>query len=93
MMDPVWQGLLSALIGLYYQCAFFMVNVAGLLGVTYRDANAGLFFVLWPGVTMALGLWVVWNQWVLWRLPRGKAPTNAGREERLHPSHPTGTGG
>ncbi len=42
---------------LYAMCVDFMIRVANGLGVTYRDANALLFFVLWPAVTVALALW------------------------------------
>jgi hypothetical protein len=39
---------------LYAAGVDFMLHAADLLGVTYRDANALLFFVLWPTVTVAL---------------------------------------
>ena len=41
-------------LALYAACVDFMLGAARLLGVTYRDANALLFFVLWPAVTLAL---------------------------------------
>ena len=69
-MEALLTSLLAALIWLYYQCAFFMVNVAGLLGVTYRDSNAALFFILWPLLTLNLIGWVLWNQWQIFRLKR-----------------------
>lgn len=55
---------------LYAACVDFMLHAARLLGVTYRDANALLFFVLWPAVTAALALWVGWQAAALARLRR-----------------------
>lgn len=43
----------------YAACVDFMLRAAELLGVTYRDANALMFFVLWPAVTAALAAVVV----------------------------------
>ena len=36
----------------YAACVDFMLAAAHLAGATYRDANAFLFFVLWPLVTV-----------------------------------------
>jgi hypothetical protein len=36
-------------------------HLADLLDLTYRDANALLFFVLWPAVTVILLGWVCCN--------------------------------
>ncbi len=58
---------------LYEQCVFFVIHLADLLGVTYRDSNALLFFVVWPAVTVLLYGWVTWNGFVLWRLRRRRA--------------------
>jgi hypothetical protein len=44
---------------LYAACVDFMLQAARLFGVTYRDANAFMFFVLWPAVTVALVVVVV----------------------------------
>jgi hypothetical protein len=44
---------------LYAACVDFMIRAANLLGVTYRDTNAFMFFVLWPAVTVALAILVV----------------------------------
>ncbi len=43
----------------YAACVDFMIRGANLLGVTYRDTNAFLFFVLWPAVTVGLALVVM----------------------------------
>ncbi len=55
---------------LYAACVDFMLQSARLLGVTYRDTNAGMFFVLWPAVTVGLGVVVLWQRAALRRLPR-----------------------
>ncbi|MEZ4299607.1 MAG: hypothetical protein R3B70_31955 [Polyangiaceae bacterium] len=39
---------------IYAACVDFMIQAANLLGVTYRDTNALLFFVVWPAVTVVL---------------------------------------
>jgi hypothetical protein len=44
-------------IELYDQCVIFMIHLANLLGVTYRDANAAMFFLLWPATTLTLCGW------------------------------------
>lgn len=46
----------------YAACVDFMLNVARLFGITYRDANALMFFVLWPAVTAALSVVVLWQR-------------------------------
>jgi len=43
----------------YAACVDFMIRAANLLGVTYRDTNAFLFFVLWPAVTVGLSILVL----------------------------------
>jgi hypothetical protein len=41
-------------LGIYCACVDFLLRAAALLGITYRDANALLFFVLWPMTTLVL---------------------------------------
>jgi len=41
-------------VAIYAACVDFLLHAASLLHVTYRDANAVLFFVVWPAVTAAL---------------------------------------
>jgi hypothetical protein len=45
----------------YALCVDFELALGKLLGLGYRDVNAGLFFVLWPVVTVAL-IGMVWVQ-------------------------------
>jgi hypothetical protein len=59
-------------LAIYAACVDFMVHAANLAGVTYRDANAFMFFVLWPLVTVALAVIVVAQRRTLARLRRGK---------------------
>ncbi len=54
----------------YAACVDFMLRTANMLGVTYRDTNAGMFFVLWPAVTAILAAIVVWQRIAIWRLSR-----------------------
>ena len=55
---------------LYGACVDFMLQAAALLGVTYRDANALMFFVLWPVVTVVLLGVVIWQGVLLRRARR-----------------------
>lgn len=41
---------------IYAACVDFMLQLAALLHISYRDANALLFFVVWPLVTALLAL-------------------------------------
>lgn len=58
----------------YAACVDFMLHAARLTGTTYRDANAFLFFVLWPAVTLALIAIVAWQAWRLRRCVTRPAP-------------------
>lgn len=55
-------------VAIYAACVDFMIRAAALAGATYRDANAFMFFVLWPAVTVALVVVVAWQAVVLRRL-------------------------
>jgi hypothetical protein len=63
-------------LAIYAACVDFMVHAANLTGTTYRDANAFMFFVLWPLVTAALAVIVIAQGRRLRRLRRraGAAP-------------------
>ncbi|MDI1446300.1 hypothetical protein [Polyangium sp. 6x1] len=67
-------------IAIYAACVDFMIRAAALVGATYRDANAFMFFVLWPAVTAALLAVVAWQAVVLRRLRRRvQTAPNSGR--------------
>ncbi len=59
--------ILRAGLAVYAACVDFMLQLARLLHVTYRDANALLFFVVWPAVTLGLAVVVAWQQVLLRR--------------------------
>jgi hypothetical protein len=52
----------------YAACVDFLLHAAHLLGITYRDANALLFFVIWPLTTVALAGAVLWQRRTLHKL-------------------------
>ncbi len=54
-------------LAIYAACVDFMLQAAALFGVTYRDTNAFMFFVLWPVVTLVLLALVLWQRWRLRR--------------------------
>jgi hypothetical protein len=54
----------------YCACVDFMLHAARLFGFTYRDANALLFFVVWPAVTIALVAVVLWQRSTVKKLER-----------------------
>ena len=39
---------------IYIACTDFLLAVSHIFGISYRDANALLFFIIWPIVTIAL---------------------------------------
>ena len=39
---------------IYAACVDFLLQASSLIGISYRDANSILFFVLWPFVTLVL---------------------------------------
>lgn len=45
---------IAVLSAIYLACVDFMLAAANLFHVTYRDANAFMFFILWPVVTVLL---------------------------------------
>lgn len=62
-------GALRALgVGIYAACVDFMINLAALLGMTYRDSNALVLLVGMPLVTIALFLVALWQRIALRKL-------------------------
>lgn len=62
----------------YAACVDFMLRAAEGLHITYRDANAAMFFLLWPAVTLLLGGIVIWQRAAL-RRARARLPQAATR--------------
>lgn len=60
-----------AALAVYAACVDFMLRIATIFGVTYRDANAAMFFLLWPAVTVTLVVVVLRQRRELARL-RGR---------------------
>lgn len=46
--------MIDAATTLYAACTDFILAVSHVCGVSYRDANALLFFVVWPALTLGL---------------------------------------
>lgn len=54
---------------IYAACVDFMLNLAALLGVTYRDSNALVLLIGFPLTTLVLATICVWQRIRLARLP------------------------
>lgn len=59
-------------LAIYAACVDFLLRAAEHLHITYRDANAALFFLLWPVVTLLLLGLVAAQALVLRRARRSK---------------------
>jgi hypothetical protein len=62
--------MMALALAAYCACVDFMLHAARLFGFTYRDANALLFFVVWPAVTVGLVAVVLWQRATLRKLER-----------------------
>lgn len=62
----------SVALAIYASCVDFMLRAAVVLHITYRDANAAMFFLLWPIVTGLLVL-IVGAQALLLQRARRRA--------------------
>ena len=60
-------------LAVYAACVDFLLRVSGWLHITYRDANAAMFFLLWPLVTGILVLLIAGQGLWLWRRKRALA--------------------
>lgn len=78
MGEELGRALEAAGTWLYWQCTDFMINSAEMFGVTYRDTNSFMFFVLWPAVTVLLLGTAFWQARALRRL-------NQKRRRRARP--------
>ncbi len=55
---------------IFDQCAFLLVMLADLLGMTYKAINVWIFAVIWPVLTLALSAVVVLQRLKIRRLLR-----------------------
>lgn len=51
----------------YAACVDFMLNLAALLGITYRDSNALILILGFPLTTLALAVVCGWQRYALSR--------------------------
>lgn len=70
-------------LAVYAACVDFELALGKLLGVGYRDVNAGLFFVIWPVVTVALALIVALQGRTLRRLAAEQTSRERSKKARL----------
>jgi hypothetical protein len=64
------EGLGKLGFAIYAACVDFMLNLASLLGITYRDANALVLLVGFPLTTSGLFTVCLWQRWQIRRLRR-----------------------
>jgi hypothetical protein len=69
-------------LAVYAACVDFLLRVAGWLQITYRDANAALFFLLWPAVTGILLVLVCGQGLWLARRERAQAKSRVGAQQK-----------
>jgi hypothetical protein len=43
---------------LYDWCVLLLVDAARYLGISYEEINVWLFCLLWPALTVGMGLWI-----------------------------------
>ncbi len=55
-------------LAIYAACVDFMLNLAALTGVTYRDSNALVLLVAFPLTTFALLTVCLWQRFALCRM-------------------------
>ncbi len=68
-------------LAIYAACVDFLLRSAAWLGITYRDANAAMFFLLWPVVTCLLLLLVMGQGCLLWWRGRRRLSKVAATDE------------
>lgn len=73
-------------LAVYAACVDFLLRVAGWLQITYRDANAALFFLLWPAVTGLLLVLVCGQGLWLARRERAQAKSRVGAQQKTPPA-------
>ena len=49
-------------------CVNVLVYWAGILGITYKEINVWVFVIIWPIVTIIMGIVIVWQRRLIHRL-------------------------
>ncbi len=63
-------------------CTDFVINLSNLMGLSYYEINTIIFIILWPLLTVFLGVLLIVQKVRISRLKRRKATTNI--QEYLH---------
>ena len=63
MMDSVFDA-----------CVQILLTLAGWTGLTYKEINVWIFVLIWPVVTLMMGIWIVFLQLRIRRFSRGRDP-------------------
>ena len=53
-------------------CVRILLDLAGWTGLTYKEINVWIFVILWPVVTLVMGMWIVLLQIRIRRNLRGR---------------------
>lgn len=48
-------------------CVNVLVYWAGVLGITYKEINVWVFVIIWPIVTIIMGIIIVWQRLLIRR--------------------------
>ena len=49
-------------------CVNVLVYWAGILGITYKEINVWVFVILWPIVTILMGIIILWQRRIIRQL-------------------------
>jgi hypothetical protein len=52
-------------------CVNVLVYWAGVLGITYKEINVWVFVIIWPIVTIIMGIIIVWQRRLIHKLSTG----------------------
>lgn len=49
-------------------CVNVLVYWAGILGITYKEINVWVFVIIWPIVTIIMGIIILWQRRIIRQL-------------------------
>ena len=49
-------------------CVDVLVYWAGVLGITYKEINVWVFVIIWPIVTIIMGIVILWQRRIIHQL-------------------------